>query len=50
MGGSEASFCGWKKKCGKPARTRMLELCQLLDENARLKPLVADLTLDKHIL
>lgn len=31
----------------------MLELCelrQLRDENARLKRLVADLTLDRHVL
>ena len=30
--------------------TEMRELRQLRDENARLKRLVADLTLDKHIL
>ena len=30
--------------------TEIRELCQLRDENTRLRRLVADLTLDKHIL
>ena len=50
MGVSEASFYVWKKKYGKLGITEIRELRQLRDENARLKGLVADLTLDKHIL
>ncbi len=50
MGISEASFYVWKKKYGKLGLTEIRELRQLRDENARLKRLVADLTLDKHIL
>lgn len=48
-GVSEAAFYVWKKYANsgvaEPRRLRLLE-----DENARLKRLVADLTLDKHIL
>ena len=50
MGVSEASFYVWKKKYGKLGLTEIRELRQLRDENARLKRLVADLTLAKHIL
>ena len=50
MGVSEASFYVWKKKYGKLGLTEIRELRQLRDENTRLKRLVADLTLDKHIL
>jgi putative transposase len=50
MGVSEASFYVWKKKYGKLGLTEIRELRQLRDENVRLKRLVADLTLDKHIL
>ena len=50
MGISEASFYVWKKKYGKLGLTEIRELRQLRDENVRLKRLVADLTLDKHIL
>jgi len=47
---SEASFYLWKKKYGKLGMTEIWEMRQLRDENARLKRLVAELTLDKHIL
>ena len=47
MGISEATFYVWKRKYGNLGVT---ELRQLQDENARLKRLVADLTLDRHIL
>lgn len=47
---SEASFYLWRKKYAKLGLTEIRELRQLRDENARLKRLVADLTLDKHIL
>ncbi|MDH5262424.1 MAG: transposase, partial [Gammaproteobacteria bacterium] len=50
LGVSEASFYVWKKKYGKLGLTELKELRQLRDENARLKRVVADLTLDKHIL
>ena len=50
MGVSEASFYVWKNRYGKLGLTEIRELRQLRDENARLKRLVADLTLDKHIL
>lgn len=40
----------WKKRYGSLGMTEVKELRQLRDENARLKRLVADLTLDKHIL
>ena len=47
LGVSEATFYVWKKKYGKLG---VSEIRQLRDENARLKRLVADLSLDKHIL
>ena len=50
LGVSEASFYFWKKKYSKLDLTELRELRQLRDENARLKRVVADLTLDKHIL
>lgn len=50
LGVSEASFYLWKKKYAKLGLTELRELRQLRDENSRLKRLVADLTLDKHIL
>jgi putative transposase len=50
LGVSEASFYVWKKKYGKLGLTEIRELRQLRDENARLKRVVADLTLDKHIM
>ena len=50
LGCSEASFYIWKKRYGNLGMTEVKELRQLRDETARLKRLVADLTLDKHIL
>ena len=50
LGCSEASFYIWKKRYGSMGMTEVRELRQLRDENARLKRLVADLTLDKNIL
>jgi len=50
MGVSEATFYVWKKKYGQLGVSEMREMRQLRDENARLKRLVAGLTLDKHIL
>ena len=50
LGCSEASFYIWKKRYAGLGLTEVRELRQLRDENARLKRLVADLTLDKHVL
>src|ERR671915_580772 len=50
LGVSQATFYVWKKKYGKLRVSELRECRQLRDENARLKRLVADLTLDKHIL
>ena len=50
MGVSEATFYVWKKKYGNLAMTELRELRLLREENAKLKRLVADLSLDKHIL
>ena len=50
LGVSEASFYHWRKKYGELGVSGMREVRQLREENARLKRLVADLTLDKHIL
>lgn len=50
MGVSVATFYIWKKKYGELSASEVRRLRQLEDENARLKRLVADLTLDKNIL
>jgi putative transposase len=50
LGISEATFYVWKKRFGHMGVGEVRELRQLRDENAKLKRLVADLTLDKHIL
>lgn len=50
MGISEATFYVWKKKYSQFGVTELRQLRQLSEENARLKRLVADLTLDKQIL
>jgi len=50
MGISEATFYVWKKKYAHLGVGELRKLKQLEDENTRLKRLVADLTLDRHIL
>lgn len=50
MGIAEATFYVWKKKYGNLGVLELRELRQLKEENVRLKRLVADLTLDRHIL
>ena len=50
MGLSEATFYVWKKKYAQLGVAELRQLRQLTEENARLKRLVADLTLDKQIL
>ena len=47
---SEATFYVWKKKYAHLGVSELRRIRQLEDENKRLKQLVADLTLDKHIL
>jgi putative transposase len=50
LGISEATFYVWKKRYANLGILEVRELRQLRDENARLKRLVADLTLDRHVL
>jgi putative transposase len=50
MGISEATYYVWKKRYANMGLLEVRELRQLRDENARLKRLVADLTLDRHVL
>jgi putative transposase len=50
IGVSEATFDLWKKKYAHLGQREIPRLRQLEDENARLKRLVADLTLDTHLL
>jgi putative transposase len=50
LGVSEATFYAWKKKYAHLGVSELRRLRQLEDENARLKRLVANLTLDKHML
>lgn len=50
IGVSEASFYVWKKKYAHRESGELRHLRQLEEENARLQRVVANLTLDKHIL
>ena len=50
LGVSEATFYVWKKKYAHLGVSELRRLRSLEDENVRLKPLVADLLLDKHML
>ena len=50
LGVSEATFYVWKKKFANLGVTELRKLRMLEEENARLKRVVADLTLDRHIL
>jgi len=50
MGISEQTFHRWKKKVRRFRCRRLGRLKQLEDENRQLKRLVADRSLDKHIL
>ena len=50
LGVSEQTFYRWKKKYSGVGVSELRELRQLREENRKLKLLVADLFLDKHIL
>ena len=49
-GVSQQSFYLWKKKYAGLGLSELRELRQLREENNKLKRLVADLSLDRHIL
>lgn len=50
LGVSDATFYAWKKKYAHLGVSELRRLRQLEEENNRLKRLVADLSLDKHML
>ena len=50
VGISEQTFYRWKKQYAGLETDQVRESKQLTDENARLKKLVADLSLDKAVL
>jgi len=50
LGIAEATFYRWKKQYGGLEPDQARELKQVKDENARLKKIVADLSLDKAML
>jgi putative transposase len=47
---SQQTFYLWKKKYAGLGLSELRELRQLREENGKLKRLVADLSLDRHIL
>lgn len=50
MGIIEATFYNWKKKYGGLGVSELREMRQLKEGNARLKQMVADLSLDRQML
>ena len=50
MGISDATFYNWRKKFGELGPSELRRLKQLEEKNAKLKRLVADLSLDKAML
>ena len=50
IGVSDATYYKWRKEYGHMQTDQVKQLKQLQKENARLKKLVADLSLDKAIL
>ncbi len=50
LGVHENTFYVWKKRFGGLGTPEIRELRQLRDENAKLKKLVADLSLDRQML
>ena len=49
-GVSEVTYYVWKKKYAGLGLSELRELRQLREENSKLKRLVADLSLDRHML
>ena len=47
---SQATFFNWKRKYAGMMPSEIRRLCELEAENARLKKIVADLSLDKAML
>jgi putative transposase len=50
LGVTEQTFYRWKRKFAGLGVAELRRLRQVEEENRRLKQLVADLTLDKHML
>jgi putative transposase len=50
MGVSPQTFYSWRRKYAGMGVAELRELRQLRQENKKLKQLVADLSLDKHML
>jgi putative transposase len=50
MGIAEQTFYNWKRRYGGLGSGEVRRLKQLEEENRRLKQMVADLSLDKHML
>ncbi len=50
LGISEQTFYRWKRRFAGLGIAELARLKQLEDENKKLKSIVADLTLDKHML
>ena len=50
MGVTEMTFCQWTKTYGGMGTSELRRLKQLESENRKLKQMVADLSLDKHML
>lgn len=50
MGVTEQSFYRWKRKYAGIGVAELRRLKELEKENSKLKQMVADLTLDKHLL
>ncbi len=50
LGVSQQTFYAWRRKFAGMGVAELRELRQLREENRKLKRLVADLSLDKHML
>ncbi len=50
LGISDATYYTWRKKYGGISPSELKHMCQLEEENLRLKKLVADLSLDRPML
>ena len=50
MGVSAEAFYTWRRRYAGLGLSKLRELRQLREENRKLKALVAELSLDKHIL